>query len=72
MTYTDSQKRATYRYREKVRQTDAFKAKVREYNRRSYASTVENPAKLAKHNDRARWQRYYAADHLRDVRRLFA
>jgi hypothetical protein len=71
MTYSDSQKRATYNYRKKVQATAAFKTKVREYNRKNYASIVENPTKLAKVNDKARLQRYYSADIVRDIRRLF-
>jgi len=71
MTYGPAQKRATYNYRNKVRQTTAFKEKVHLYNKNSYASLMENPTKLAKRYDQAKWIRYYATDCTRDIRRLF-
>jgi hypothetical protein len=71
MTYGPAQKCATYRYRDKIRQTAAFKAKVRLYNAANYASLVENKTKLALRCVKAKWVHYYATDCLRDVRRLF-
>ena len=72
MTYGESQKRATYRYRAKIRDTEAFKEKTRQYCTKSYAKSLENPTKIAHRYDVAKWVRYYAADYLRDIRRLFA
>ncbi len=71
MTYDLKQKLATYRYRNKIKHTEAFKSKVRMYNATNYASLMENPVKLAQRHERAKWVHYYATDCTRDVRRLF-
>ena len=71
MTYGPSQKRAIYRYREKIRDTEAFKAKSRLYKVRSYAKLLENPAKVAAMADAVKLKYYYAGEPIRDIRRLF-
>ena len=72
MTYGETQKRATYRYRAKVVDTDAFKAKSRLYNERCYAALLENPAKVAAKALASKLKRYYDSEPLCDIRRLFA
>ena len=71
MTYGPAQKRAIYRYREKIRDTEAFKAKARLYNATCYAKLLENPTKVAAKAIAVKLKHYYEADCLRDIRRLF-
>lgn len=71
MTYGLSQKLATYKYRAKIRELAAFKAKVSAYNATAYATLCKDSTKLAKRYVAANLKRYYEGDFLRDIRRLF-
>ncbi len=71
MTYGPAQKRATYRYRDKIRSTAEFKEKTRQYCSKSYAKLLENPTKVAQMANAVKVKYYYAGDPLRDIRRLF-
>ena len=72
MTYGPAQKRATYNYIAKIRDTEAFKEKTRQYCTKSYAKLLENPTKMKQMADAVKLKYYYAGDPLRDIRRLFA
>ncbi len=72
MVYGPAQKRATYKYRDKIRDTEAFKEKTRQYCSKSYAKLLENPTKMAAMANAVKLKYYYAGDPLRDIRRLFA
>ena len=71
MTYGPSQKRAIYRYRQKIRDTEAFKEKTRLYCSKSYAKLLENPTKMKQMADAVKLKYYYAGEPIRDIRRLF-
>jgi hypothetical protein len=71
MTYGPAQKRATYRYRDKVRDTEAYREKVRLSNLKVYARLLENPAKLTAKAVAAKLKRYYSGEPVCDIRRLF-
>ncbi len=71
MTYGITQKRATYNYRNKIRNTAEYQAKVRLYNTVSYAKLLENPARIAAKAVIAKLKYYYAGDPLCDIRRLY-
>lgn len=71
MTYGIPQKRATYNYRAKIRDTEEYKAKVRLYNIKTYAKLLENQTKVAAKAHAARLKYYYAGDPICDIRRLF-
>lgn len=71
MTYGIAQKRATYRYRDKIRNTEAYQAKVKIYNLSAYARLLENPTKLVSKAIAAKLKRYYSGEPLCDIRRLF-
>ncbi len=48
MVYSEAQKQATYRYRAKVRDTPAFKEKVRLYTARGWERKKEDPDRIAR------------------------
>ncbi len=71
MVYSDAQKLSIYRWRAKARETPHYKEKIRAYNQTNYENVMADPDRHEQHLARARWHRYYAAEPLCDVRRLF-
>ena len=72
MTYTESQKRATNRYRAKVRGTAHFKEKIREYTARGWERVKEDPDRLDKKRSYEREAYYRHPDRiLMAIRFLF-
>ena len=47
MVYSEAQKRATYKYRARVKDTEHFKGKVKEYTARGWQKVKDDPDLLA-------------------------
>lgn len=72
MPYSEAQKRATYRYRAKVKDTEHFKEKVREYVARHWETLKDDPDRLERKREYERAAYHRQPDRiLTSIRRLF-